>query len=289
MREAMRSGWNSSRASDFSPVPTNRIGLTGDLAYRQRGTAARIAIRLGENDARETQGIVERLGGVDRILARHAVDDEKALVRLDRRLEFSDLAHHFRIDMQPAGGIEEQHVVGLQGRFRQRALGDGDRRLTRIRGREAGAHLRCQGLQLQYRRRPINVGADHQHFFVLLLDQPTRQFARAGGLACALQAGEHHDHRPLGAQVEAGARRAHEPRQFLMHDLDERLAGSQALGHLHAHRARFDGLGEALDHGQRHVGIEQREADLAHRLGYVVFGESAAAGQRLQRCAQAGG
>ena len=81
-----------------------------------------------------------------------------------------------------------------------------------------------QSLQLQDGRRAVHVGADHQHFFVLFLDQPARQFAGAGGFTGALQAGEHDHHRPLRAQVKSRARLAHEPRQFLVHDLDERLA-----------------------------------------------------------------
>ncbi len=191
--------------------------------------------------------------------------------------------------MQPAGGIEQQHVVGLQRRLGQRALGDGHRRLARKRRCETRAHLRGQGLQLQNGRRPIHVGADHQDFFVLFLDQPTREFAGAGGLAGALQTGEHHHDRTLRAQVEAGARLAHEPRQFLMHDLDECLSRGEALRHLHADRARLDGVGEALDHRQRDVGVEQREANFAHRVGNIVVGESAAAGKRLERGGQTGG
>ncbi len=140
------------------------------------------------------------------------------------------------------------------------------------RRREAGADLRGQSLQLQDRRRPVHVGADHQHFFVLLLDQPAREFAGGRGLAGALQAGEHDDDGPLRPQIEAGTRLAHEPRQFLVHDFDEGLPGRQALGDLDADRARLDRVGEALDHGQRHVGVEQREANFAHRVGDIVVG-----------------
>ncbi len=225
------------------------------------------------------QGIVKCLGRVDGVLARHAVDHEQPLVRLDRALELLHLGHHFLIDMQAAGRVQQQHVVGLQRRLGQGALGDRDRCFARQRGREAGADLRRQGLQLQNGRGTVNVGADHQHFLVLFFDQPAREFSGAGGFAGALQSRQHDDDGTLSAQVEAGARLAHEPGQFLMHHLDEGLAGREALRHLHADRARLDGIGEALDHGQRDIGIEQRETHLAHRFGDVVVGESAAAGQ----------
>ena len=56
--------------------------LAGHLAHRQRRAAAGIAVGLGEDHAGQAQGLVERLGGVDGILAGHAVDDEQPLVRI---------------------------------------------------------------------------------------------------------------------------------------------------------------------------------------------------------------
>ncbi len=78
-------------------------------------------------------------------------------------------------------------------------------------------------------------------------------------------------------------RLAHEAHEFLVHHLDEGLPRRQAFGDLHADRARLDGLGEALDHGQRDVGIEQREANLPDGVGDIVLAQAAAAGERLQR------
>ena len=253
-------------------------GLACHVADRQRRAATRIAVGFGQDDAGQAQGIVKGFGCVDGILARHAVNHEETLMRLDRRLEFAHFRHHFRIDMQSSGGVEQQHVVGLQRRLSQRALGDRHRCFARVGRREAGADLRGQGLELQNGRRTVHVGADHQHFFVLFFLQPPGEFARARSLARALQPGEHHHDGTLGAQVEAAARLAHETRQFLMHDLDEGLPRREALRHLHADRTRLDGVGETLDDRQRDIGVEQRETNLAHGFGYVVLGESAAAG-----------
>ena len=55
-------------------------GLAGDLAHRQRRAAARVAVRLGEDDAGEVERRAEGARGIDRVLARHGVDDEQALV-----------------------------------------------------------------------------------------------------------------------------------------------------------------------------------------------------------------
>ena len=53
----------------------------GDVGDRQRGTTAGVAVELGQHDAGEADAVAERLGGRDRVLADHRVDDEQDLVR----------------------------------------------------------------------------------------------------------------------------------------------------------------------------------------------------------------
>ena len=79
MREAMRSGSNGSRASVFSPTPMNTIGLPVIWRTDERTTAARIAVRLRQDDAGQIQRRTEGASGIDRVLAGHRVDDEQAL------------------------------------------------------------------------------------------------------------------------------------------------------------------------------------------------------------------
>ena len=65
-------------------------------------------------------------------------------------------------------------------------------------------------------------------------------------------------------------------------DLDHLLAGRDRGQHLGAHRP-FAHLGdEVAHHRQRHVGIQQRQADLAQRLGDVGLGQRAAAAQPVE-------
>ena len=174
----------------------------------------------------------------------------------------------------------------MQRRFGQRALGDHERRFARECARESRTNLRRQGLQLQNRGRPIHIGADQQHFFALFLDQPTRELARRRRLARTLQAGEHHDHRALRTQIQAGTRLAHELGQLLMDDLDEGLAGRQALDDFGADRASLDRLRKTLDDGQSHVSIEQGKPNLPHGIGNIIVRESPAARERTQRLAE---
>ena len=58
--------------------------------------------------------------------------------------------------------------------------------------------------------------------------------------------------------------------------------GCEALGDLDAHGAALDRLGEALDHRQRDVGVEQRETHLAHGVGDIVLAQVAAARERIE-------
>ena len=55
----------------------------GDLAHRQRRTAAGVAVELGQHHTGEADTLTERLGGGDGVLADHRVEDEHHLVRLD--------------------------------------------------------------------------------------------------------------------------------------------------------------------------------------------------------------
>ena len=50
--------------------------LAGDVVYRQRRAAARIAIQLGQNNPGQRQRLAKCLGSVDRILAGHGIHYE---------------------------------------------------------------------------------------------------------------------------------------------------------------------------------------------------------------------
>ena len=54
----------------------------GDGAHRQRRTAAGVAVHAGQHDAGDRQRVVERLGGVDRVLAGHRIDHQQRLRRV---------------------------------------------------------------------------------------------------------------------------------------------------------------------------------------------------------------
>ncbi|MNP44161.1 hypothetical protein D3C76_1380090 [compost metagenome] len=101
--------------------------LAGNVANRQRRTAARITIDLGQHYASQRQRFVKGLGGVGRILAGHGVDHKQGFHRLDRRMYLFDFVHHRFVYVQAARGIDDQHVVELQLGLLQSTVNDVDR------------------------------------------------------------------------------------------------------------------------------------------------------------------
>src|SRR3972149_6390578 len=183
---------------------TNELDrLAGDLPHRQRRTAARIAVQLGEYDAGQRQRIAECLRGVHRVLPGHRIHDEQRLDRLERGVQLPDLFHHRGIDGQPSGGIDDQHVMVMFACIVQRGQCDVLRFLADVGGEEVDLELLRQRAQLFDRGGPIHVAADQQHFLLVLVAQQLGEFAAGGGLGFSLPA-SHQDHGGGGVRGGGG-------------------------------------------------------------------------------------
>src|SRR5690606_2757057 len=269
--------------------------LAGDRSYRQRGTATGIAIELGEHDTGEVHAFMESLGGVDRVLADHRIDDEEHFIRVDGGADVRGLGHHLGVHAQAAGGIHDDDVMQL-------GLGLGDtvagygyripgggvefRGDARVRCVDRNAGAFAVDLQLLDCVGTLEV-TGHQHRGVALSLQVLGQLAGQGGLAGTLQAGEHdHRWRVLG-QVQAAGFATEDANEFLVDDLDDLLARVQRLGNLGAQGA-FLHLGyEAADHRYGNVGVKQGATDLACGTVDIRFSQAALAAQVLEGCCQA--
>ena len=143
------------------------IGLAGHPGDRQRGAAAGVAVELGQHDAVEADALGERVRGVDRVLADHRVDHEQHLVGVHRVADVGGLLHQLGVDAEPAGGVDDDHVV-------QPALGLGDRSsrgrpstgsptpLPGLRREDVDPGPLADDLQLVDRVRALQVGRDQQ-------------------------------------------------------------------------------------------------------------------------------
>ncbi len=255
--------------------------LPGHLADRQRRATAGVAVELGEDHAGDADAVAERLGGTHRVLADHRVDDEDDLVRVDRVADVGGLLHHLRVDAEPAGGVDDDHVPGRPAGVLDRRLRHLDRVTDTVAGLR-GVHLdsgaTTEHLELPDGVGPLEVGGDQQRLVPLALE-PASQLAGEGGLAGALEAGEHDHGRWLLGELEPTPLATEDVDQLLVDDLDDLLGRVERLGDLRTAGPLLDVADEALDDRKRDVGLQQREADLARRRVDVGVGEASLAAQ----------
>ena len=111
MRDAMRSGWNHSSWSSFSPVDASLIGLPvtalTESAAPPRASPSSFVITTPSNAIRSWNASRD----VHRLLAGHRVEDEQHVVRLRLVAHARELLHQRLVDVQPAGGVEDDDVA----------------------------------------------------------------------------------------------------------------------------------------------------------------------------------
>ena len=256
----------------------------GDLGDGQRGAAAGVAVELGEHDAGEVDAGEEGLGGGDRVLADHRVDDEEHLVGVHGGADVRGLLHEHLVDAEAAGGVDDDDVVELRAGDVHRVRRDLDRIADAVAGLGCvgeGAGALADDLELVDGIGPLEVGGD-EHRPVALGLEPVGELAGERRLARALESGEHdHGRRALG-ELQATGLPAEDPDELVVDDLDDLLAGVERLRHLRGQRPLADLPGERAHHRQRDVGVEQRTPDFPDRGVDVGFGEPALAAQVLE-------
>ncbi len=92
------------------------------MANGKRRAAAGIAVHLGEDDAGKREARVKILRGVDGVLASHRVGNEKDLLRVEKFFEALHLSHQIFVDMEAAGGVDDERVAAHDHGFAPRFL-----------------------------------------------------------------------------------------------------------------------------------------------------------------------
>src|SRR3954463_7916238 len=228
--------------------------LARDRLDAQRGAATGVAVELAHEHAVELDGLGELLGDVDRVLAGHRVDHEQDVVRLDRRADVDELLHELRVDVQAAGGVDDEDVLAVHLRLVERPARDVDGRAVGSLLVDVGADLRAELDELVDGGGAVDVARRHSdRRAVLRLEVPGELRARRR-LAGALQAGhEDHGRRPR-RERDAHRGAAHERGELFVDDLDDLLAGVELADDLGAHRALLHGRRELLDDLEVDVG-----------------------------------
>ncbi len=262
-------------------------GHADDSDHRQGRAAAGVAVDLREDDAADADLPVELAGALDRVLAGHRIGDVEQIRGLDRVLDGDQLAHQLVVDVQAAGGVDDDHVAAGVPRFDEGAAGARER--VEIAGRIVDAHagLGADDGELFDGGRTADVGGDDDRVPALPGQHPG-QLAGGRGLARPLEA-EHQDdlgHRPADAQPALGV--AEQAEQFVADDLDDVLTGAEAGLDGRVAGLVADPIDKRLDHLEVDVGLDQGHADLAQHAFGRLRGEADLAAQRLENVLESG-
>ena len=277
MRDAMRSGWNTSSWSSFSPTEANFTGrpvtALAESAAPPRASPSSFVRTMPSKAIRSWKAFATSTASWPVIASRTS----RTFSGLTASRTCDELVHQRLVDLEAPGGVDDHDVAAVRGRALE-ALARRDDRVGRLRPVDRHLELAAELLELVDRRRPLEVGGDEPRGLLLVLAKPERELGRRRRLARALEAAEE-DHRRRAAERELRVGRAHQLGQLLVDDLHDLLAGLEALQHVLAERALADRGDELLDDLEVDVGLEQREADLARRARDGLLVEAGAAAE----------
>ena len=238
MRPATRSGWKASSLSSASPTPANLIGLPVtariDSAAPPRASPS---MRVRITPVRSTSP-AKPLATLTASWPVRLSTTSRVSVGFEALRDRLHLGHQRIVDVEAAGGVEQDDVIGLQLGRLDRALGDIDRLLAGDDRQRVDVGLAPEHRQLLLRRRAGDVERGHQHPLALALRQALGELGGGGRLARALEA-DHHDHgRRIDVEVELGGLGAERLDQGVVDDLDDHLARRDRADALPAPTAR---------------------------------------------------
>jgi hypothetical protein len=184
--------------------------------------------------------------------------------------DLTELVHQVGVDLEAARGVDDHHVAAEACGLLERPLGHGHR--VGGLGVDGDVDLAPEDAQLLDGRGPLEVGSHQQHAETLRLEV-AGELPGGGRLPGSLQTREHDHRRRLRAHRELARGAPERLDELLAHDLDDLLAGREALGDLGAERALLHPGDEVADDRDVDVGLEQRESDLARDLVDVLLGQ----------------
>ena len=272
MRPARRLAWNGSRASSFSPVPMNLIGtpVTARIESAAPPRASpSILVRISPLAPTRSLNVCATLTASCPVMAsatsRISVGSH-AVPNVDQ------LLHEAIVDLQAAGGVDDDRVVAALAGELRRVGGDIDRVAAGPLLVDRDADLLAKRLQLVDCGRTVDVGG-HEQGIAPLLAQVDGELGGVGRLAASLEPDQHQDlRRPVGRD---------QPLPVLSQDADQLLVGDTDHGLRRGERVQDILSDGALAHGgdevlgdlEIDVGLEQRAAHLAHGVVDVLLGQ----------------
>ncbi len=111
MREAMRSGKKRLEILQLLADADKFDRLARHRLQTERRAAPRVAVQLGQDRPGDLQRLVEMRGHIDRLLPRGRVKNKEDFLRFDQVAQPHQFLHQRLVDLQPAGGVENQRVA----------------------------------------------------------------------------------------------------------------------------------------------------------------------------------
>ena len=255
-------------------------GAARDVTDGERGAAARIAVHLGEDHRVDPDRLVELVGDRDRVLARHRVHDEQHVMGRDLASDRLQLGQERLVDVEPAGGVEDERRQTAARRFLARGPTDLERRLS-LRPGHRDPELSAERPELVHRGGPLRVGGREQRMLPLLAVEAGELGGRRR-LAGALEPHQHDDRRGMGRGRETVAAAAEQLDELAVDDLHDLLGRGERRQNVLSHGLVLHAVDEGTDHLEVDVRLEERHAHLAQRLLDVLLRQPAAAAELVE-------
>ncbi len=156
----MRSGWNASKSSSFSPVPANRIGLP-TTSFTESAAPPRaspsILVRITPVRPTASSNSVATFTASWPVIASTT---SRVSLGFTRVADLAQLVHELGVDLQTTGGVDDHDVASEARRFFERA----SRHAHRVGGLGVHRHVDplAEHAQLLDRGGPLEVGAHEQ-------------------------------------------------------------------------------------------------------------------------------
>ncbi len=222
---------------------------------------------------------MELVGGFDGVLPGHGVGHEQDFDRIELLFQLLQFGHQIVVDVQAAGGIDQQHVATAVDGFPAGGADQvGGQLFFGRAGVDGQVDVTGDDTQLLAGSGAVDIDRNH-HRAVSVLRKPAGQLAGGGGFAGTLQA---HDHDHAGrfvGEAQLGFVAAENLDQFVANDFDDLLGGGEGMQHFFAHRLCLDVFDELLDDAEVDVGFEQGDADFAQGRIHIFGREFAFAAQ----------
>ena len=208
-------------------------------------------------------------------------------MRLHDLLDVAQLLHQCLVDLQTSRRIDDHDIIRVRCRVSDRSARDGNGILLPLR-KHGNTDLFADDRELLDGGGAIDIVRHEERTFALLF-QHEGELARRGRLTRALETDKHDDRRRVWADIEPALRPAHELRELLVDDLDDRLRCCERVEYFLPDGTLLDALHEILNDLEIDVCFEQRHAHLAHRIVHVVLGQFAVSAHFLKDALQAVG